>query len=151
MDLDEETSKFKGLLACGLIFLVVTVLAFNEIRYLIWGVNTDAKVTRIEERTERRRRGREVPYLRLEMEYKDKQGQIAKAADRADVDFQVAKGDVVKVQYIPGGESFRLKDNNRKWALWLFFVALGVFGFYFGKLFREGQRTSPKRTPARRG
>jgi len=123
------------MLLFGLIFLVSGCASYGELKYLIWGQTTDARVVDVTEM--RTRRGRSQ--LQVEYSFTDN------AATRTEFDavprsWPGTDGPTVRVQYLPGvPEASRLHGNGGKVWLGAFLACLAIGLFLIFRIWRDAR------------
>lgn len=141
MDMDDEMRRLKWMLAAGVLFLVSAYFSWRELKYVMFGTQTDATLVRVYETTEPGRRGRLREILAVEYQFKESGGTVRKETDTLQIDTDRPTGPTVRVQYLDGsvGRS-RLSGNTRRIWLLLLFASLSFLGFKVFQLIRESKR-----------
>ena len=140
MDADDEVRRLKIMLGVGIFFLVCAYFSWRELKYTIVGKETDAKLVRVYETTERGRRGRTYQKQAVEYQFTD-DGTSRTETDTLSRSAPQPSGSTVRVQYLRGAPgSSRLPENAQQFWLLLFFGTLAFLGFKFWQLMREAKQ-----------
>lgn len=138
MDLEEETSKFKGLLIVGVLFVVSGFWSCQEFKYLVRGTPADATVRQVsKQRIPFDKRHREE-WL-IEFSYSDKAGQrLVERETLPEAELPPADGQTLAIEYLPGADDSARFAGRRNYVAMAFFLGtLGVLAFFIIRLWRE--------------
>lgn len=146
IDMDDESRQAVRMIGSFLLFLIASIFAFGEIKYLVWGHKADATVTRTFPTSE----GRASQRLAVEYTFTDeKLGPLSERDDVPD-SFEVEPGPI-KVEYLPGvRDSSRVDGNSRMGAVWFCLSSMLWVGWNLFALWREAQEPVGGRKKRRR-
>jgi hypothetical protein len=152
MDTEEKSWLFKLLLAIAAVFLVSTVVAYRELKFMVAGTKTAATVDNITEigRRGSRRMSRGPIVTTVEYHYQDADGNVHHGSyDLEFLDNKPPVGTTVMVEYV--GDSSRALGRRNGGALMVFFGSLGALvlgGGAFLWRVHDADRTEPQQESA---
>lgn len=118
MDVEEETWKFKAMLAVLLAFIVSAFFAYVELKYATAGKTTNGTVDRVTNFATRRGYTRTVYY-----NYRDATGNLRHGSDTLGrLDDVPDSGDTIVIDYL--SDASRLHGHRNGGALMIFFGSL---------------------------
>jgi len=136
-DEESEMLNFRLFLFIGVAFLFSAFWSFSELKYMIWSHDADAEIVAVRETFSIGRRGRRIPKLEVEFNYKDSEGQQTQAKQVLNTSWEPNEAGV-QVRYFQGVEgSERIKGSTSSIPLYIFAACLIAMGYYLFKFYRE--------------
>lgn len=118
-------------------FLASGYYSYQEMKYLIWGETTQAKVTGASEVINLGKRNRGKPLLGVEYTYTDSAGQTVNEKENVSLDTKIENG-TLEIQYLPGvADSSRYVGKSRLFTLFIFLGCLTWLVYMGFKLAKE--------------
>jgi len=147
-----ETDTWKFRLFCGLfgVFIISLFFAFRELRFVIWGMTTQARLIDVYEGKDINVRGDSEPALVVHYTFQDPVEGLGMRDenDLLPIDWRRPGGETVQVQYIPGVKNAsRLVGHRRMGSVVFCLASLAIVSGFILKLAREAKEPVPRPRP----
>ncbi len=137
MDLDKETVKLNVLVFVALAFLISAYASCRDIKYELWGVTTEATITRTRKKITTRGR-RVVHVLVVDYRFVEEDGTERNDDMSRELDWQAPSGNKLQIDYLPGAEGESRRHGKRNYIALVFFFGTLTAGVVFtGRLWRR--------------